>query len=180
VLFTAYKGLDDQHSLSPTVTLESGTTIESKKDTSKEMLHAIDTVVFQLYMAIGVNPRVVGDRIKPTSEAGRRLLFKELKDIFVNLTSAASRRVKVLAPQTVHHLVEIFASTVSFDPALVLQFMADLLKQFNWGYQFDSMAKDEMVEFVDALLADHKEILRVPANAINHYCPVISRTESAG
>jgi hypothetical protein len=136
-------------------------------DVIKELLLAIDNTVFQLYLTIGVNPRLVREHLKPATDTTRQILFAELKDIFTNLTHPSSRRVQVLAPQTMHHMVEIFASTMSYDPALVLQFVADLLRTFSWGYQFDSMAKDEIVKFADALLADHKEILREPTNAIN-------------
>jgi hypothetical protein len=66
-----------------------------------------------------------------------------------------------------HHLVEMFTSTVSYDPALVLQFVANLLRAFSWGYRFDGMAEDEIVKFADIILADHKEIISEPANAIN-------------
>jgi len=136
-------------------------------DVIKELLLTIDNTVFQLYLAIGVNPRLVREHLKPATDTTRQILFAELKEIFTKLTHPSSRRVQVLAPQTMHHMVEIFSSTMSYDPALVLQFVADLLRAFSWGYQFDSMAKDEIVKFADALLADHKEILREPTNAIN-------------
>lgn len=45
--------------------------------------------------------------------------------------------------------------------------MRNLLNAFNWGYQFDSMAKDEMVKFADTILVDYKDILREPINAVN-------------
>jgi len=44
---------------------------------------------------------------------------------------------------------------------------ANLLRAFSWGYGFDGMAKDEIVKFANILLADHKEIISEPANAIN-------------
>jgi hypothetical protein len=166
VLSTAYIALDK--SQEPQASHDQKEAKDSDSgDVIKELFLTIGNTVFQLYIAIGVNPRLDRGDLKPATGTARQILFAELKDIFINLTNPSSRRVQVLAPQTMHHMVEIFASTMSYDPTLVLQFVADLLRAFSWGYRFDSMAKDEIVKFADALLADHKEILREPANAIN-------------
>ena len=143
------------------------TEAEGIKDSAKQALHVIDNTVFQLYLVIGVNPRLTRENVKPVNEAARRILFSELRDIFSNLTSPSSKGTHILAAQTTHHLMELFTSTVSYEPAQVLQFVRDLLRAFNWGYQFDSMAKDEVVKFADIILADHKDILREPPNAVN-------------
>jgi hypothetical protein len=63
--------------------------------------------------------------------------------------------------------MEFFRRTVSYDPPGVLQMAADLFKGFNMEYQFDQMAIGEIVRFTEIILADHKEILKDPANASN-------------
>ncbi|MGB2633572.1 MAG: hypothetical protein WAM58_06520 [Candidatus Acidiferrum sp.] len=168
VLATAFTALDESQVQKPTTEKTDADEAGSGSDDAiKEMLQVIDSTVFQIYMAIGVNPRLVRDGLKPATEGSRTILFVELKEILTVLTQPSLRRVAVLAPQTVHHLVEMFTSTVAYDPSLVLQFLANLLRSFNWGYRFDGMAKDEIVKFADIILADHKEIISEAVNAVN-------------
>jgi hypothetical protein len=97
-----------------------------------------------------------------------RKLFVELEPIWKLLLGPIGPQHKGLLPaQTTHHLLELFRTTVSYDPPRVLQLAADLFKGFNMGYQSDQMAIGEIVQFAEVILADHKEILKDPTNASN-------------
>src|SRR6185369_5291795 len=91
-----------------------------------------------------------------------------LKPIWELLTEVNSKEPRrPLAPPTTHHLMEIFTALLAADPALVLRFAARLLSGHNLGYAFDSMAIQEIVKLTDKILADYKQVLKVPENAAN-------------
>jgi len=79
-------------------------------------LQIIDSTVFQLYLVIGVNPKLVRENVKPATEIARCVLFSELAGIFSYLTSPAPNGTHVLAAQTTHHLMELFTFVASYDP----------------------------------------------------------------
>jgi hypothetical protein len=92
----------------------------------------------------------------------------ELDPIWRLLLGPTGPQHKGLLPaSTTHHLVELFRTTVCYDPARVLQLTADLFKGFNMGYQSDQKAIGEVVRFAEIIMADHKEILKDPTNAAN-------------
>jgi KaiC/GvpD/RAD55 family RecA-like ATPase len=133
-----------------------------------EALRVVDNVVFRLYLSVGVNEGLSRPDVKPIRDSERRILFFELGPLWKRLTTPiAPNQRRLLAAQTTHHLMEVFSSTLHYDPPVVLQFASDLLRGYTMGYQFDSMARDEIVRFADVVLADHKDILQDPTNASN-------------
>jgi hypothetical protein len=137
-------------------------------DSIGEALRIVDNLVFRLYLALGVNERLARPDAKPVGGLERKSLFVELGPLWKILTSPiAPNQRRLLAPQTTHNLMELFSSTLAYDPPRVLQFTSDLLRGHNMGYEFDSMARDEIVKFADAVLADYKNILQDPISASN-------------
>ncbi|MGB8989046.1 MAG: hypothetical protein WCC37_20770, partial [Candidatus Sulfotelmatobacter sp.] len=111
---------------------------------------------------------LVRENLPSLDDPQRRKLFDELDPVWKLLLAPVGPQHKGLLPaQTTHHLVELFRTTVSYDPTRVLQLTADLFKGFNMGYQSDPMAIGEVVRFAEIILADHKEILKDPTNAAN-------------
>jgi len=136
--------------------------------TLRGALTIIDSAVFQLYLLFRVDAHLVRDNLPSLEDPQRRKLFEELETIWRLLLGPIGPQHKgVLPAQTTHHLMELFRSTVAYDPPRVLQLAADLFKGFNMGYQSDQMAIGEIVQFAETILADHKEILKDPSNAAN-------------
>jgi hypothetical protein len=139
-----------------------------EQETLKGALSVIDNAVFQLYLLFRVNEKLTRENLPSLDEHQRRKLFFELEPIWKLLLGPIGPQHKgVLPAQTTHHLMELFRTTVSYDPPRVLQLAADLFKGFNMGYQSDQMAIGEIVQFAEVILADHKAILKEPANASN-------------
>ena len=63
--------------------------------------------------------------------------------------------------------METFRAMLNVDVKQVLRYAAGLLGGYSFGYQFDTMAVDEVVRLTDAVIADHKQILRIPESAAN-------------
>ena len=128
----------------------------------------IDSAVFQLYLIFRVNENLVRENLPSLDDPQRMKLFVELEPIWKLLLGPIGPQHKgVLPAQTTHHLMELFRTTVSYDPPGVLQLAADLFKGFNMGYQSDQMAIGEIVQFAEVILADYKEILKDPTNISN-------------
>jgi hypothetical protein len=139
-----------------------------EQETLKGALTVIDNAVFQLYLLFRVNKNLVRENLPSLDDSRRKLLFFELEPIWKLLLGPIGPQHKGLLPaRTTHHLMELFRTTVSFDPPRILQLAADLFKGFNMGYQSDQMAIGEIVQFAEVILADHKETLRDPINASN-------------
>jgi hypothetical protein len=142
--------------------------LEREKEILKGALTVIDSAVFQLYLLFRVNEHLVRENLPKLDDPQRRKLFNELDPIWKLMLGPIGPGHKGLLPaQTTHHLVELFRTTVSYDPARVLQLTADLFKGFNMRYQSDQMAIAEVVRFTEIILADHREILKELTNAAN-------------
>ncbi|MFZ3215133.1 MAG: ATP-binding protein [Candidatus Acidiferrales bacterium] len=142
--------------------------LKREQEILKGALTIIDSAVFQLYLLFRVDEHLVRENLPSLDDPQRRKLFDELDPVWKLLLAPVGPQHKGLLPaQTTHHLVELFRTTVSYDPTRVLQLTADLFKGFNMGYQSDPMAIGEVVRFAEIILADHKEILKDPTNAAN-------------
>ena len=142
--------------------------LEKEQEILKAALRIIDHAVFQLYLLFRVNEHLVRENLPALDDPQRRQLFGELDSIWKLLLGPIGPNHRGLLPApTTHHLVELFRTTVSYDPARVLQLTADLFKGSNMGYQSDEMAIAEVVRFAEIIMADHKEILKDPTNAAN-------------
>jgi hypothetical protein len=142
--------------------------VKREQEVLKGALTVIDSAVFQLYLLFRVNEHLVRENLPSLDDPLRRKLFDELDPIWKLLLAPVGPQHKGLLPaQTTHHLVELFRTTVSYDPARVLQLTSDLFKGFNMGYQSDQMAIAEVVRFTEIILADHKEVLKDLTNAAN-------------
>lgn len=151
-----------------TPTPDSADEFEREQQRLKGALTIIDSAVFQLYLLFRVNEHLVRENLPPLNDPQRQKLFKDLDPIWELLLGPIGPQHKGLLPaQTTHHLVELFRTTVPYDPPRVLQLTANLFKGFNMGYQSDQMAITEVVRFAEIILADHKDILKEPTHAAN-------------
>lgn len=63
-------------------------------------------------------------------------------------------------PSIAHHVLQMLASYVEFDPRGVLLRIGQLLQAGrSWGYQLESLAESEFVALVERYLASHRDLL---------------------
>lgn len=140
----------------------------------------IDSAVFRLYIVLDANPQVRTDNRKILTTAARIALFRHLSPFWDRLAEVnKTERRRPLAPSTMHHVMEIFNSVISAEPVKVLKLASTLLKGPRLGYEFDQMAKDQVVQLAERVLADHREILSDPQNAA-HLGDIVDIFVSAG
>jgi hypothetical protein len=94
------------------------------------------------------------------------VFLKESRPLWDALVSADTNYRRPMAPSTAHQLMESFNFLLQFDPPHILRLAARLITGRTFGYHFDELAIGEFVKFAEKILADHKEILRDPTNAV--------------
>jgi len=139
---------------------------ERRGDLISKLLKVIDSAVFRLYIVSDANPQLRRDERKAPTTSARIALFQDLSPFWDRLAEVNKpERQRPLAPATMQHLMEIFNSLVSAEPVKVLKLASTLLKGPRLGYEFDQMAKDQVVQLAERILADHREMLSDPQNA---------------
>ena len=62
---------------------------------------------------------------------------------------------------TAHYFMRLLTSFLSCDPKGVLHLAAEVVKSSErFGYNLDSIAVHDVVEFVEIVLADHRDAVR--------------------
>lgn len=83
------------------------------------------------------------------------------KKAFLDDVEPMLRRIgDVGTPSTIHNLVELLTFLLSADPARVFDLSAHALLHAgrSQGYQFESLAADQVVKMIGQFLADHREL----------------------
>ncbi|WP_174564896.1 ATP-binding protein [Actinomadura chibensis] len=131
-------------------------------DHLKRELRLLDTITFQLYLAIGANKHA--DQL-PSREQIR--LIDEANPLLQTLAATPVASV-------VHRLVEIYDHVLDCRPEQALLAVRDILLQVGTqsGYTGDTLGIAICVRFVERVLADHRSILREPDNltALREVC----------
>jgi hypothetical protein len=118
-------------------------------------------------------------QVKLPEEQVLSVFLRESSQLWDALVSAGKSYRRPMAPSTAHQLMESFNLLLPFDPPGILRRVARLITGRTFGYHFDELAIGEFVKFAEKLLADHKETLRDPANAV-YFGEVLDVFVSAG
>ena len=158
---------DGMQTLSDAPRPDSESEAEVRRQQVETLLRIPDAAVFRFYILLGVNEQLRRDDSPNLSVGDARKLFVELEPFWTFLTVDRPPNRRLFGPSTTHHLMETSRAMLNVDADLILRYAAGLLGGYSFGYQFDSMAVEEIVRLTDTVIADHKEILRIPENAAN-------------
>lgn len=137
-------------------------TEESKE---KELIGIIDSIIQRIYFNLAINDRIIkkGDLI-PT-DANRLNYFITMMPTIESIVSA-SENLGHLIGHTAHYLMETLNGMVALGldrqtVGWILNIAARTVQiSKESGYGFDYHSIDEVVKLTEAILADHKELLR--------------------
>jgi hypothetical protein len=150
-----------------------------RAESFKQLLMAVDAIVFRLYILVNANPALARQEEKPLSDTAVKAFFKESLQLWEVLVSTEAKYRRPMAPSTAHHLMESFNRLLPFDPERILRLVWYLITGQTFGYQFDQMAIHEFALFAERILADYKELLREEANAVR-FAEILDVFASAG
>ena len=151
-----------------------GQSVRKRTETVNELLLAVDRLALRLHILAKELAQV-----KLPEEHALSVFLRESSPLWDALVSAGTSYRRPMAPSTAHQLMESFNLLLPFDPPRILSLVARLITGRTFGYHFDELAIGEFVKFAEKLLADHKETLRDPANAV-HFGEVLDVFVSAG
>lgn len=145
-----------------------------RTETVNQLLLAVDRLALRLHILAKELAQV-----KLREEQALSVFLRESSPLWDALVSDGTTYRRPMAPSTAHQLMESFNLLLPFDPPGILRRVARLITGRTFGYHFDELAIGEFVKFAEKLLADHKETLRDPVNAV-HFGEVLDVFVSAG
>ncbi|HET7085939.1 MAG TPA: hypothetical protein VFI23_14275 [Rhizomicrobium sp.] len=120
------------------------------------MIKVLDELALRLYFAFGAG----GGQSKPPLTDEQKRLFGETLPILEKLTTAGFAHIS-------HHLIQLFQTYVPVDPSTAFRLIAQTVRSSEqFGYSFESMAADLVVEIVETYLADHRDVF-ADSNRLN-------------
>jgi hypothetical protein len=137
-----------------------------KAESARQLLLAVDSLVFRLYILINANAQLVRPEDKPLPDDSVRAFFKESVGLWDSIVSADTEYRRPVGPSTAHHLMESFNHLLALDPERIVRLTRYLITGHTFGYEFDQMAIGEFVKFAEKVLADHREVLRDETSAV--------------
>jgi len=118
----------------------------------KQTARTLDFISNQIYFASGAYDGKNNDH--SLSEDERVVFWREAQGVIKALTSAA-------LPSIAHHLIQTLQSFIKFDPPNVFHSIAAVVASAKrFGYQYESMAADLLVEIAELYLAQYPALLQ--------------------
>ncbi len=131
----------------------------------RKLVDIIDSIVQRIYFNLAINERIIkNDDLKP-SDSNRRAYFQTMMPIIESIIST-SEKVGFIIGHTAHYLMETLNGTLTFETDReVISWILDIAARTvqiskDSGYNFDYHSIEEVVKLTEAILADHKELLR--------------------
>jgi hypothetical protein len=121
----------------------------------------VDNVAARLHFALTMEPNLARDGRNPKCFAEQKQTFRFAEPLMRSVASfEISEGQPYLQPSTAHHLLQTLAECVGHDPASALRMAHSAIRAGHGsGYTSDSLGVREAVKLVEALVADHKEVL---------------------
>jgi len=152
ILVATYKAMNSLDAAPPS---------EIKGEHFGTLLKLIDSIALRIMFDLDVDTDLRQGGTALNSDQRRQLYFA-LKSVIELLTvRLAIPGNHYLAPQTAHNLMVTLNGVLAYDPGPVIIYAAAVCRASSpLKYQFDPMAIPVLVQFVERVLADHKDVLR--------------------
>ena len=131
----------------------------------RKLIDIIDSIVQRIYFNLAINERIIEkDDLKP-SDYNRRAYFQTMMPILESIVST-SEKVGFIIGHTAHYLMETLNGILIFETDQEkVSWILDIASRTvqiskDSGYNFDYHSIEEVVKLTEAILADHKELLR--------------------
>ena len=135
---------------------------EKEKEKLRETYTIIQTVIRCLYFAVGRKTDASEKQTEKISSGLRCEFYKAVKPLMDQIiTSAEDYEKGIMLAKTAHYFMQVLTSFLSCDPKGVLHLATRVVQSSEpFGYNLDSIAVRDVVEFVEIVLADHRDEVR--------------------
>ena len=139
---------------------------EDKTEESVKRLHdtynVIDEVITRLYFAVAYKRDQSEEPVEEISDDLRRDYYNEVKPLMQQvITFAQDPASGIMFAPTAHYFMQLLRCFLGCNPKEVLHLAAGVVKSSErFGYNLDSIAVHDVVEFVEIVLADYRREVR--------------------
>lgn len=124
--------------------------------------NVIDEVITRLYFAVAYKREESEEPVEEISDDLRRDYYNEVKPLMQQVIAFAQDSSSgIMFAPTAHYFMQLLRSFLDCDPKEVLHLAARIVRSSErFGYNLDSIAVHDVVEFVEIVLADHRDEVR--------------------
>jgi hypothetical protein len=138
----------------------------------ESLARLIDYIGNQLYFSSGAYDGT--NSSKAITDNSRRIFWEESREAVTLLSDVAT-------PSVAHHLIETLQSFIPFAPAEVFHAISKVVSSAkDWGYQYESMAVDLLVEVTEHYLAEHRALLQQDLECREELIDILETFVNAG
>ena len=127
-----------------------------------EVYKVIDEVVMRLYFAAAHQKSGTQEPVEELSHSSRREFYDQVKPLMEKVIEfARDGEHGVMFARTAYYFMRLLTAFQSYNLKEVLRFAAGVAQSSErFGYNLDSLAVEDVVKFVETVLADHRSEVR--------------------
>ena len=139
---------------------------EHRTEEVKQQLHniygVIDQVIMRLYFAVAHKRGESKEPAEEISDELRCRFYNEVKPLMEQVIAFAQDRENgIMFAGTAHYFMQLLTSFLSCNPKEVLHLAEGVARSSErFDYNLDSLAVEDVVKFVEIVLADHRDKVR--------------------
>ena len=140
----------------------SGCCTEEEKEKLRETYTIIETTIRHLYFRVAHKSDQSEEPVEKISDELLCDYYNEVKPLMKQVIDFAQNPESgIMLAKTAHYFVQVLKSFLSCNPKEVLHLAAGVIKSSErFGYNLDSIAVSDIVQFVEIVLADHRDQVR--------------------
>ena len=135
---------------------------EEETEKLRETYTIIETVIRCLYSAVGRKSDSPEKQVKEIASELRCEFYNAVGPLMQRVITFAQDSEKgIMLAKTAHYFMQVLTSFLSCNPKEILHLAAGVVRSSErFGYNLDSIAVHDVVEFVEIVLADHRDEVR--------------------
>ena len=135
---------------------------EEVEEQLRDIYRVIDEVIMRLYFEIAREKDGVEEPVEEIPYELRRRFYSEVKPLMEGVIDfALDPENGVMFAKTAHYFMELLTSFLSCNPKEVLHLAEGVARSSErFGYNLDALAVEDVVKFVEIVLADHRDEVR--------------------
>ena len=132
--------------------------IEERKKELQDLYKVIDEVIMRLYFAVAHERNRPEEPAEEIPHNLRHGFYDEVKPLMEQVIDfALDGHNGVMFAKTAYYFMRLLSSFQSYNPTEVLHFAERVARSSErFGYNLDSLAVEDVVKFVETILADHR------------------------
>ena len=135
---------------------------EEVEEQLRDIYRVIDEVIMRLYFEIAREKDGAEEPVEEIPYELRRRFYSEVKPLMEGVIDfALDPENGVMFAKTAHYFMELLTSFLSCNPKEVLHLAEGVARSSErFGYNLDALAVEDVVKFVEIVLADHRNEVR--------------------